>query len=153
MGALSNVKEVVGHAAEQVSRVVMVKVREAEPLIGVKQVLAHLRLHAHAHDVAPRGDKPTAEVPKRVDAYQAYGNVGHRGADGVRSFGKDSRGEPTQYLRKGQVNRRETKGAYGVSYKQLNMRFIVHKKCVEQSLILIHPESFIHLLMFLTSCY
>ena len=57
---LGDIEEIAHEAAHEVARLVAVEVGEAHPLIGIEEVLAHLRLHTGTHHVSPEDHEVAA---------------------------------------------------------------------------------------------
>lgn len=68
---LGDVEQIGDELAHHLAGVVAVIVGEGEALVLVEQVLAHVALHARAHDVPPGGDVILAEKAHHIHREQS----------------------------------------------------------------------------------
>ena len=118
MRALTDVEEVVDHAAHHVARVMGVKVGEAEALVLVEQVLAHARLHASTHDVPLCGDEINACRTNDIKPHEPEPQEQKPVHDGRRALGEQPTRQRAQDNRKRQVDPRIRQRADRVGDKQ-----------------------------------
>ena len=102
-----------------------VKVGEAEALVLVKQVLAHVALHARAHDVAPVAHEVAADIANGIHDDKTKREGAQRAHDGASPLGEQATGQVAQDDGKRQVNRRHDNGGNGVDGKQVPLRAVV----------------------------
>ena len=131
VGRLTDIEEVIDHAAHHVTRVHAIEVAEAKPLILVEKVLAHLRFHAGAHDMALGRHEIAACATNEVHDYEPNGNHADRCHNRMLPLGEKTVGERAQNHRKRKVNTCDNKRANGIGNEKMLLRAIVGKKTAE----------------------
>ncbi len=137
VGSLADIKEVVNHAAHHVARAHAIKVGKPHTLVLVKQILAHLGLHARAHNVAPCRDKVAAATTHQVQKHQTNSNVAQGPHNGLGPFAKKSVSQTAQNAWKREVNRGNHNGSHRVGYKEMHLRLVVGKESPEHAALIV----------------
>ena len=135
VGGLADVKEVVDHAAHHIAGGMRVEVGKPHALVLVKEVLAHLGLHAGAHDVALRAHEVATAAAHEVHGYEAGRQRRQRGEDGRRALGKQAACERAEDHGKRQVNAGDDHGAHRVRDKQAHHRLVIGEKTLEHGFL------------------
>ena len=125
---LADIEQVVDHAAHHVARAVAVKVRKAKALILVKQVLAHLGLHARAHHVTPIAHKIAAGAADDIHQHQTYRDHTERLHNGSMTLGKQPTGQIAQNNRKRKVNGGKHQSTNSIGNKKPHLGLVIRKK-------------------------
>ena len=125
MGELGDVEQVVDDLAHHHAGVVAVVVREAQALVLLVQVAAHVCLHARAHDVPPGGDEVLAGGAHRVQRDEQREDPSQRREDGLRGLEQELLGEVIQELGERQVDAREHRRAHQIEPEQELERAVV----------------------------
>ena len=133
MRRLADIEQVVDHAAHHVARAVAVEVRKAKALILVKQVLAHLGLHARAHHVTPIAHKVAAGTADGIHQHQAHRDHTERLHNGSLTLGKQPTGQIAQNNRKRQVNGGKHQGANRIGNKKPHLGPVIRQKTLQHN--------------------
>ena len=133
MRRLADIEQVVDHATHHVTRAVTVEVRKAKALVLVKQVLAHLGLHARAHHVAPVAHKVAAGATDDIHQHQTHRDHTERLHDGSLTLSKQPTGQIAQNNRKRKVNGGKHQSANSIGNKKPHLGLVVRKKPLQHN--------------------
>ena len=111
VGELGYVEQVGNELAHHGAGVVAVVVGEAQALVLLEQILAHVGLHARAHDVAPARDEVLARRTDGVHDREQNRDEPERRDDDVGRLEEELLGEEVQYLGKRQIHDRKHRSA------------------------------------------
>ncbi len=130
MGQLRNLVKIVNQAGHDVAGFGVVKVAERELLNMVKEVLAHIILHAHTEDMAPVINDILEQRPQQVEPQQA-------GADTEKEvqvpLRQDPVDNPLHGNRENQVQPGHGKSAAKVDHKERQVRPVIFRKTSQQT--------------------
>ena len=128
MGQLADVEQVRDQPAHHLAGVVPVVVGVGQGHVLVKQVLAHVGLHAGAHDVAVGGHVELAHGPECRPGQQRRKQPFQRGQDALCTAGKQSLRQPPEDLRKRQINDAQRNGAHQIQNQKMFIGFVIGYK-------------------------
>ena len=135
MRRLADIEQVVDHAAHHVARAVAIEVRKAKALVLVKQVLAHLGLHARTHHVAPVAHKVAAGAANGIHQHQTHRHYAERLHNGSLTLSKEPTGQIAQDNGERQVNGGKHQGANSIGNKKPHLGLVIRKKTLQHVIL------------------